>query len=100
MEAFARAHEDAIEAWNGPLFDRFVQFRHIVTTGLGAHGEAALAACPPPLGARVLDIRLRLRRHRAAPRRDRRLVRARVDLDRHRAGAGTGGRGFPTFCAT
>lgn len=56
MEAFAPANEEAIEAWNGPLFDRFVQFRHIVTTGLGAHGEAALAACPPAPGARVLDI--------------------------------------------
>jgi ubiquinone/menaquinone biosynthesis C-methylase UbiE len=50
------ANAEAIEAWDGPLFERFVQFREIVTTGLGAHGEAALALMPPPPGARVLDI--------------------------------------------
>src|SRR5918996_1143688 len=32
---------EAIEAWDGPLFDRFVRFRDIVTTGLGAHVERA-----------------------------------------------------------
>ena len=36
------ANEEAIRAWDGPLYDRFVRFREIVTTGLGAHGEAAL----------------------------------------------------------
>jgi ubiquinone/menaquinone biosynthesis C-methylase UbiE len=52
----AQANEEAIEAWNGVLFDRFVQFRDIVTTGLGAHGEAALRLHPPATGERVLDI--------------------------------------------
>ena len=47
---------EAIQAWDGPLYDRFVRFRHIVTTGLGAHGEAALALEPPQPGERVLDI--------------------------------------------
>ena len=47
---------EAIQAWDGPLFDRFVKFRHIVTTGLGAHGDAALALDPPQEGERVLDI--------------------------------------------
>ena len=47
---------EAIEAWDGPLFDRWLQFRHIVTTGLGAHGDAALALVPPQQGQRVLDI--------------------------------------------
>ena len=47
---------EAIEAWDGPLFDRFLRFRHIVTTGLGAHGDAALALYPPSSGDRVLDI--------------------------------------------
>ena len=32
------ANAEAIVAWDGPLYDRFVRFRHIVTTGLGAHG--------------------------------------------------------------
>jgi ubiquinone/menaquinone biosynthesis C-methylase UbiE len=47
---------EAIQAWDGPLFDRFVQFRHILTTGLGAHGDEALRINPPLEGQRVLDI--------------------------------------------
>jgi hypothetical protein len=37
----ASANEEAIRAWDGPLFDRFVRFRHLLTGGLGAHGEEA-----------------------------------------------------------
>jgi SAM-dependent methyltransferase len=47
---------EAIQAWDGPLFDRFVQFRHIVTTGLGAHGDVALELEPPRPGQYVLDV--------------------------------------------
>ena len=47
---------ETIEAWDGPLYDRFVRFRHIVVPGLGKHGEAALALFPPQPGQRVLDI--------------------------------------------
>jgi len=47
---------EAIQAWDGPLYDRFVKFRHIVTTGLGAHGDAALQLLPPQPGQRVLDV--------------------------------------------
>jgi ubiquinone/menaquinone biosynthesis C-methylase UbiE len=47
---------EAIQAWDGPLFDRFVKFRHIVTTGLGAHGNEALRLNPPQEGQRVLDV--------------------------------------------
>jgi ubiquinone/menaquinone biosynthesis C-methylase UbiE len=50
------ANAEAIEAWDGPLYDRFVRFREIVTTGLGVHGEAALERYPPQPGQRVLDI--------------------------------------------
>lgn len=50
------ANEEAIRAWDGPLYDRFVRFRETVTTGLGAHGEEALRLYPPMLGQRVLDI--------------------------------------------
>ena len=50
------ANEETTEAWNGVLFDRFVAFRDIVTTGLGAHGERALATYPPRPGDRVLDL--------------------------------------------
>jgi SAM-dependent methyltransferase len=50
------ANAEAIQAWDGPLFERFVRFRHIVTTGLGAHGEEALRLDPPQPGHRVLDV--------------------------------------------
>jgi SAM-dependent methyltransferase len=47
---------EAIAAWDGPLFDRFVRFREVVTTGLGAHGEEALRLVRPQPGWRVLDV--------------------------------------------
>ena len=56
MEQIAASNREATEAWSGPLFDRFVRFRGLVTAGLGAHGEAALEAHPPRPGDRVLDL--------------------------------------------
>src|SRR5688572_28864894 len=50
------ANVEAIEAWDGPLFDRFVKYRHIVVAGLKQFGDAAMQAYPPPAGGRVLDI--------------------------------------------
>ena len=47
---------DATEAWNGPLFDIWIQYRDIVVEGLRDHGETALAMNPPHDGDRVLDI--------------------------------------------
>lgn len=52
----ANANAEATEAWDGPLFERFVQYRHLVVAGLTIHGEKALALYPPPEGGRVLDI--------------------------------------------
>lgn len=49
-------NEEAIRAWDGPLFETFVRFRHIMTTGLGQHGERALEIVTPQPGMRVLDI--------------------------------------------
>jgi ubiquinone/menaquinone biosynthesis C-methylase UbiE len=49
-------NDEAIRAWDGPLFERFLQFRHLICDGLAAHGETALALCPPNAGERVLDI--------------------------------------------
>jgi ubiquinone/menaquinone biosynthesis C-methylase UbiE len=49
-------NDEAIRAWDGPLFERFVRFRHLMTAGLGAHGEAALALAAPQPGERVLDV--------------------------------------------
>jgi SAM-dependent methyltransferase len=56
VEQIAPANEEAIRAWDGPLFDAFVRFRHLMTTGLGAHGEEALRLVAPRAGQRVLDI--------------------------------------------
>ncbi len=56
MGAPAASNREAAEAWSGPLFDRFVKFREIVTVGLGAHGEAAMRAHPPQPGDKVLDL--------------------------------------------
>jgi ubiquinone/menaquinone biosynthesis C-methylase UbiE len=50
------ANAEAIQAWDGPLYDRFVRFRHIVTIGLGAHGAEALRVAPPRAGQRALDV--------------------------------------------
>lgn len=47
---------EAIQAWDGPLYDRFVRFRDIIVGGLAIHGEAALALFPPAPGDRVIDI--------------------------------------------
>src|SRR3954470_10471881 len=47
---------ETIEAWDGPLYERFVRFRPIVAAGLGNHGEAALALHPPKEGQSVLDV--------------------------------------------
>jgi SAM-dependent methyltransferase len=47
---------EATEAWNGPLFDVWTEYREIVAEGVSGHGERALAANPPGTGHRVLDI--------------------------------------------
>lgn len=56
MRNIAPANAEAHEAWNGPLFDRFVEHRRAVVTGLGAHGDTALRLHPPRPGERVLDV--------------------------------------------
>ena len=47
---------EATEAWNGPLFEVWVEYRDIVAEGLAGHGEVAIQANPPQEGDRVLDI--------------------------------------------
>ena len=56
MGAPAAENREATEAWSGPLFECFVQYRDLVAGGLGAHGEAALAAHPPRPNDRVVDL--------------------------------------------
>jgi SAM-dependent methyltransferase len=54
--SIAPANREAHEAWNGPLFDRFVEHRKAVVGGLGAHGDSALELNSPRPGDRALDI--------------------------------------------
>jgi SAM-dependent methyltransferase len=56
MSSIASANEEAIEAWNGVLFDRFLKFRHLVTESPAQHGEVAFRAHPPQRGDRALDL--------------------------------------------
>ncbi|HEY2437628.1 MAG TPA: class I SAM-dependent methyltransferase [Solirubrobacteraceae bacterium] len=56
MGGIAAENEEAIEAWDGPLFDSFVRFRHLLTTGLGVHGEEGLRMLAPQKGEAALDI--------------------------------------------
>jgi SAM-dependent methyltransferase len=56
MEQVVTANDEAIEAWDGPLFDRFVQFRHLLVDSLGVHGDEGLRVLAPAPGERALDI--------------------------------------------
>jgi len=56
MSTPAAENLEATEAWSGPLFECFVQYRELVAEGLGAHGEVAMAAHPPRPGDRVIDL--------------------------------------------
>jgi ubiquinone/menaquinone biosynthesis C-methylase UbiE len=49
-------NDEASRAWNTVLFDKFVRFQYLLTTGLSRHGEALLARRPPRPGERLLDI--------------------------------------------
>ena len=56
QHSIASVNAEAIEAWDGPLFDRFVQYRHIVVAGLSRYGDEAMRLHPPAAGDRVLDV--------------------------------------------
>jgi len=56
MAQVAPENLEAQEAWDGVLFDRFVQYRDALVPGLKAHGDEALRVCPPRPGDRVLDV--------------------------------------------
>lgn len=49
-------NQEAIEAWNTILFDKFVEFRHLLVDALGVHGRRAMELVPPKRGAAVVDI--------------------------------------------
>jgi SAM-dependent methyltransferase len=48
-------NREAIEAWDGVLFEKWVRFRWFVSDGLRAHGNAALGRCDVR-GRRVIDL--------------------------------------------
>jgi SAM-dependent methyltransferase len=52
----AAANEEAVEAWGGVLFDRWLHFREIVAEGIAPLSEAAFELCEPQPGERVLDL--------------------------------------------
>lgn len=56
MQPVSSANEEAIEAWNGVLFDRFLKYREFMVGGLAPLSDRALSELPPRPGDRVLDI--------------------------------------------
>jgi SAM-dependent methyltransferase len=55
-QAASAANAEAIEAWDGPLFERFVQYRHLLVGGLSLHGDRAIGLHPPNAGDHVIDL--------------------------------------------
>lgn len=49
-------NNEATEAWNTVLFDRFSEFRHVFVGGATLFSDDALESDPPSLGDRVVDI--------------------------------------------
>jgi ubiquinone/menaquinone biosynthesis C-methylase UbiE len=50
------ANEEAIRAWDGPLFDRFLRFQHLIVNSFARHGEATMQLLSPQPGERALDV--------------------------------------------
>lgn len=55
MEVTA-GNTEAVEAWDGVLYDRFLKFRTVLCDGLGAHGDEGLRLLAPVPGERVIDL--------------------------------------------
>lgn len=56
MTQVAADNEEAQRAWDGVLFERFVEFRHLIVGGLARFGAEAMRRHPPKPADRVLDI--------------------------------------------
>ena len=56
MQPVAQANEEAVEAWNGVLFDRWLKYRDVLVSGLSMYSDEALRLHPPPPGGRLLDV--------------------------------------------
>jgi SAM-dependent methyltransferase len=49
-------NQEAIEAWNTVLFEKFLRYRPFVSTALGIHGDRGIARLAPRSGSKVIDI--------------------------------------------
>ncbi len=49
-------NDEAIEAWNTVLFDKWTRFRRVVCDALAVHGDAVMAKLPLRPGMNVLDV--------------------------------------------
>jgi ubiquinone/menaquinone biosynthesis C-methylase UbiE len=50
------SNDIVVEAWNTVLFDKFVRYRHLLTTGLNNHSDACFRRRPPRVGSSLLDV--------------------------------------------
>lgn len=56
MQRVAPTNEEAVEAWSGVLFDRWVALRDVVAGAIAPFSDEAYRLCEPRPGERVLDI--------------------------------------------
>src|SRR5277367_3703491 len=56
IDAALDPNEEAIRAWDGPLFDRFLHFKHLMPASLALFGDAAIELLEPQRGERALDL--------------------------------------------
>ena len=56
MPQIAETNEEAVEAWGGVLFDRWLELRPVISVALQACSDEAYRICEPQPGERVLDV--------------------------------------------
>lgn len=56
MARIAPLNEEAVEAWSGVLFERWVEHREILAESIGPVSDEAFAICRPAPRERVLDV--------------------------------------------
>lgn len=55
-ELIAKANEEAVEAWGGVLFDRWLRYRDVLAHSIRPFSDAAFLLCDPRPGERALDV--------------------------------------------
>jgi ubiquinone/menaquinone biosynthesis C-methylase UbiE len=56
MDVIASSNAEAVEAWSGVLFERWVEHRDVLAESIQPVSEEAFAVCRPAPGERVLDV--------------------------------------------